>query len=92
MPASPKIERLDVRLPSDTKRAIERAAAQLGQSVSAFIVSTMTRHARRVLRNQSLFELSERDRDRFLAALDDTKARPNAALRRAAKRHKKLIG
>src|SRR5580692_11776877 len=61
MPASPpKTERLDVRLPSATKRTIEQAAAQLGQSVSTFIVTTMTQYAHKVLRDQSTFELSAR--------------------------------
>jgi uncharacterized protein (DUF1778 family) len=92
MATNSKAERLDLRLPAQAKRVIEQAAAQLGQSVSAFVVATATRHARELLRDQSTFELSARDRDRFLAALDDAKARPPAALRRAARRHKKLIG
>ena len=36
--------RLNFRLPVELKATIERAAAQLGQSVSDFAVSTLVRH------------------------------------------------
>lgn len=87
-----KNERLDVRLPRESKQLVEQAASQLGQSVSNFVVSTVTRRARKVLRDQSVIELSNRDRDRFLAALDDADLEPSPALLRAAERHAQLIG
>lgn len=87
-----KEERLDVRLSRASKQLVEQAASQLGESVSNFVVSTVTRRARRVLRDQSVIELSNRDRDRFLAALDDAELEPSPALRRAAERYKQLIG
>lgn len=83
--------RLNFRLPSDLKAVIEEAAASLGQSVSDFAVSTLVQQARSVLSQRDATVLSDRDRDRFVAILDDD-ALPNAALRQAAKRYKKNLG
>jgi flagellar hook protein FlgE len=50
-----------------------------------------TEAARRIVRQNSITVLSDRDRDIFLAMLD-ADAKPNAALRRAAKRYQKNHG
>jgi uncharacterized protein (DUF1778 family) len=93
MPASAKNDaRLNFRLPADLKAVIEEAAATLGQSVSDFAVSTLVRTARTVLRQQDVTELSARDRDLFIALLDDVEAKPNKALTAAARRYKKHLG
>ena len=84
--------RLNFRLPADLKEVIEEAAASLGQSVSDFAVSTLVQQARSVIEQQHITTLSNRDRDRFIALLDDAEARPNAALVKAAKRYKKNLG
>jgi len=80
--------RINVRLPSELKQTIEEAAATLGQSVSEFAVSTVVREARQILQEAQVTRLSNRDRDRFLAALDATDVPPNAALKVAAKRYR----
>lgn len=84
--------RLNFRLPSDLKEVIEEAAASLGQSVSDFAVSTLVQQARSVIEQRNVTILSDRDRDRFMALLDDIEARPNAALVKAARRYKKGLG
>ena len=81
--------RLNFRLPTDLKEIIEEAAAALGQSVSDFAVSTLVRQARAVIEQRNLTVLSDRDRDRFIALLDDAEGRPNAALLKGVKRYKK---
>lgn len=81
--------RLNFRLPSRLKRTIEQAAAQTGQSVSDFAISTLVRSAQEVMEQSTETRLSDRDRDLFLAMLDDVDARPNDALAEAAKRYKK---
>lgn len=81
--------RLNFRLPSHMKRTIEQAAAQTGQSVSDFAISTLVRSAQQVMEQSAETRLSDRDRDLFLAMLDDADARPNDALAAAAKRYKK---
>lgn len=84
--------RINVRLPSELKQTIEEAASALGQTVSEFAVSTVVREARQVLRDAQITRLSNRDRDRFLGALDAADAKPNAALKAAARRYGKLHG
>ncbi len=84
--------RLNFRLPTDLKEVIEEAATTLGQSVSDFAVSTLVRQARTVIEQRNVTVLGDRDRDPFIALLDDAEARPNPALLKAAKRYKKQLG
>ena len=83
-----KSERLDVRVNPEVKQEIEYAASLSGQTVSNFVLGATVRTAREVIRESSVIKLSNRDRDRFLAALDRDDAKPNAALVRAAERYK----
>jgi uncharacterized protein (DUF1778 family) len=87
-----KSDRLDVRLPTELKRLFEQAAGLTGQSVSDFVLGVTTRHAHKVIRDHKIIELSDKDRDIFLAALDRTEARPLPGLMRAAARHKRAVG
>jgi uncharacterized protein (DUF1778 family) len=84
--------RINFRLPASLKQTIERAAALTGQSVSEFAVSTLVRSARDVIHEHDRTELSNRDRDLFIALLDDADARPNKALAAAARRYKRRHG
>lgn len=84
--------RINVRLPTELKRTIEEAASALGQTVSEFAISTVVREARQILQDAQVTRLSHRDRDRFLAALDAVDAKPNAALKAAARRYGKRRG
>jgi uncharacterized protein (DUF1778 family) len=90
--ASASDARLNFRLPSDLKSVIEEAAASLGQTVSDFAIATLVQAAQRVIRDQSVTELTRRDRDAFLALLDDADLKPNRALRKAAAAYKKHFG
>jgi uncharacterized protein (DUF1778 family) len=90
--ADARSERLNLRLTADEKRSIARAAALAGQSLTDFVLSTVTRRSRRVIRDREVIRLADRDRDLFLAALDRIDARPLPGLRRAAGRHKKALG
>jgi len=85
-------QRLDLRIQGDQKRLIERAAALSGETLSTFVLGSTLRRASKVLREADVIELSNEARDRFLAALDDVDARPNAALMKAAERHEAMIG
>lgn len=84
--------RINVRLSSELKQTIEAAASALGQTVSEFAISTVVREARQVLHDAQITRLSNRDRDNFLKALDSIDAKPNAALKSAARRYGKLRG
>lgn len=84
--------RLNFRLTGELKETIEQAAAELGQTVSEFAVSTLVREAREVIQQSHQTRLSNRDRDLFLKALNDVDAKPNEALKSAAKRYRKRLG
>jgi uncharacterized protein (DUF1778 family) len=81
--------RLQLRLAADLKREIEEAAAHLGQSVSEFAISTLVQVARDVNEQQKITKLTNRDRDIFLAMLDDVDREPNKALIEAAEFYKR---
>jgi len=83
-------DRMDVRLASDHKALIERAAAYSGETLTGFAVSTLVREATRIVQEHEIVTLSERDRDRFVELLDNPPA-PGDALRRAAERQHNLI-
>jgi uncharacterized protein (DUF1778 family) len=77
---------LNVRLTEEHKQLIERAAEFLGQTIAAFTVSTLVQEAQRIVDRFSSLRLSDRDRDSFLAALNNPPD-PNERFRRAAKAH-----
>ena len=82
--------RLNFRVRPDIKDRIEKAATVSGKSITDFAVSTLSDTADEILERYKVAELSDRDRDIFLSLLDRAE-KPNRALRRAAKTHKKLI-
>jgi uncharacterized protein (DUF1778 family) len=84
--------RLNFRLPTELKEVIEQAAAHTGQTVSDFAVSTLVQSARSIIDEHDRTELTNRDRDIFVALLDDSKAKPNKALTAAARKYKKQVG
>jgi uncharacterized protein (DUF1778 family) len=84
--------RINFRLSSDLKKTIADAAAEMGQSIRDFAISTLVQAARKVLRDRQVTRLSERDRQLFAAMLDDESSKPNDALVKAAKRYKKQVG
>ena len=92
MATASKNERLDLRLPADQKKTIKRTAALSGQTVSNFVLGTVIRRSRKVIREAETVVVSDRDRARLLSALDDADATPNAALKRAAARYKTAVG
>jgi uncharacterized protein (DUF1778 family) len=83
---------LNLLLPTELKDVIEAAAARLGQSVSDYAVATLVQNARTVLQQHDVTMLSNRDRDIFVALLDDADDWPNKALVDAAKRYRKHFG
>ncbi len=82
--------RLDVRMPKRLKNKIARAAELSGQSLTNFVVATLSDAARKVLNEENLTVLCDRDRDAFLAILDSDRE-PSPALKRAAEFYKKHV-
>jgi len=71
--------RINLRTSLEVKEMIERAAAAVGATVSSFMLQNATEVARRVLAEQEVIVLSDRDRDAFLKAIDNP-AEPTQAL------------
>ena len=82
---------LDVHLPSGLKAVVEQAATHLGQTVSEFAAAALVRTAYDVIQQHERTQLSNRDRDVFLALLEDADAEPNDALQAAADHYKRQM-
>lgn len=78
--------RLDMRINFQAKSLIERAAALTGQTLTDFAVSNLVQLAVETIERHQRLEMTDRDRDRFLAALDRP-PKPLPALARAARLH-----
>ncbi len=92
MSRSTRGERIDLRISSELKRLIEKAAALSGMTTTSFIASTVVARSREVVREAEEIRLSNRDRDIFLSLLNEEGARPNAAMLEAARLHEQKIG
>lgn len=87
----PKIERLEARISCEQKKLFQRAADLQGRSLTDFVVGSAQEAAVRTVQEMEIIHLSLRDSQIFAEALLKPQA-PNAALRRAFRRHKDLIG
>jgi uncharacterized protein (DUF1778 family) len=76
------------QLPPEAKEAVERAAVLANLTVADFAISAVVTTANEML--QQTRTLSDRDRDLFLALLDEEQE-PNDALRDAFATHTRLI-
>ena len=75
------LSRINLRTTPGTKQVIEQAAEMLGTTVSAFMLQNAYDAAKRVLAEQQIMTLSNRDRDAFLEALNKPPA-PSKELRK----------
>ena len=71
--------RINLRTSPEAKALIERAAAIMGSTVSSFMLQNAYEAASRVVAQQEIITLSDRDRDAFLNALENP-AEPTQAL------------
>ena len=78
---TPHIEsaRINLRTSPEAKALIERAAAIMGSTVSSFMLQNAYEAARRLVAQQEVLTLSDRDRDAFISALESPAA-PTQAL------------
>ena len=80
-PARGATGRINLRASAVAKAVIERAAASLGTTVSAFMVQSAYDAAQKLVSQQELLAVSADDFAAFARALERP-ARPNAALKR----------
>ena len=80
-------ERIDARLPADTKQLIERAAGITGVTLSDFVISRAYEAATAVVHEYDAWTLNRRDSKAFIDSLLNP-SEPNEALKAAAERYK----
>lgn len=81
-----KENRLNIRCDSHTRQLLDKAANYSHLSISEFVLSNALASAQKVVQEHESITLKPKDFEAFLAALD-AQTKPNAALRRAFKRH-----
>jgi uncharacterized protein (DUF1778 family) len=87
---SDAVARINFRLPNEMKEVVERAATASGLTLTDFAIQALLERANEVLRDYEARKLSDRDRDQFLALLDEEPV-PHEALRAAFAAHDRLI-
>lgn len=90
--ASPvgKVARLETRISADLMEVLRRAAQLQDRTLTDFVVGAAQEAARKVIAEANVVRLSLGDQERFAAALIDP-PKPNAALKRAFARRRKLL-
>ncbi len=81
-----KENRLNIRCDNHARQLLDKAASYVHVSISEFVLSNALASAERVVQEYESITLKPKDFEAFLAALD-APAKPNAALKRASKRH-----
>lgn len=90
MKHKPDFERLEARISNEKKTFLKHAADLLGRTLTDFVVNSAYEVATRVIKEHEQIQLSVKDRDIFINALQNAPA-PSHALVSAAKRYKKEI-
>lgn len=89
--ASPKRDRLEVRINHEQKALLQQAAALEGRSLSDYLVSVALRAAEASLHDRMVITLSARDSVRFVEHLLNP-PEPSAPLMRASAHYRQLLG
>ncbi|MBF0436598.1 MAG: DUF1778 domain-containing protein [Magnetococcales bacterium] len=84
--ATSRNERIDLRVTTELKSILVRAASLAGMSVSSFLVSAASDRAREILAEHEKITLTPQDWQVFLAALDRDDP-PSPRLREAAQNY-----
>ncbi|MCC3862541.1 DUF1778 domain-containing protein [Emcibacteraceae bacterium Y4] len=88
--AETKADRLNLRLNSDVKTRVEKAASLEGKTVSRYIVDTIARTSAETISKHETMALSRLDADSFLDAL----SKPvvfNSAIQDALQQHGETV-
>ena len=85
-----KDARLNIRCDTQSRALLDRAAAYTRVSVSEFVLKNALATAEAVVQAHEAITLTGKDFRAFLAALD-APAKPNAAMKRALKRHAEQV-
>jgi len=89
MPTSPTA-RLEARISTELHATLKRAAELQDRTVTDFVIAAVQEAAQRAIQQAGVISLSLADQERFARALLSP-AKPNAALKRAFARRRKLV-
>ena len=89
-PKETRAARLEARIPLRVQAMLKRAVRLRGGSISEFVVRAVEEAATRAIDEERAIKLAREEQKQFVEALLKP-ARPNAALRKAAAAHHKLI-
>ena len=90
MPTVPATARLEARISAELHATLKRAAELQDRTVTDFVISAVQEAAHRAIQQAGVVTLSLADQERFARALISP-PKPNAALKRAFARRRKLI-
>lgn len=85
-----KSDRINLRLKSDAKRMLERAAGFEGQTISKFVLSSALARAKKTIQEHETMRLNAKDSEAFLNALSDP-IRFNTNLAAAFEEHDRRV-
>ena len=88
--ASSTTARLEARISPELHAALKRAAELQDRTVTDFVIAAVQEAAQRAIAQAGVISLSLADQERFATALLSP-PKPNAALKRAFARRRKLI-
>ncbi len=88
--SSEKSERLEARLSRRQKAVFQHAADLTGRSFTDFIISALQEAANKVIREHEVISLTAQESKKFADVLLNP-PKPNAALKKAAKRHQNFL-
>ena len=84
----PRDARFDVRVPQPVKEAVAYAAKLQGLNLSDFIVAAIANEAGRVINENHVIQLTLRDQQALLEALNAPAKEPTAKAKAAAEKYK----
>jgi uncharacterized protein (DUF1778 family) len=82
--------RLEARVPVQVYSRLRRAAELRGMTLTSYLIATAGEEARREVEEAEIMRLVREDQIRFAQALINP-PKPNARLRKAARRHAALV-
>jgi uncharacterized protein (DUF1778 family) len=90
MASAPATARLEARISAELHATLKRAAELQDRTVTDFVIAAVQEAAQRAIQQAGVITLSLADQERFARALLSP-PKPNAALKRAFARQRKLI-
>lgn len=89
MPTAGK-EKVSARIPRESRKLLEKAAALSGATLNQFVMQAAVKEAQTLLAREQTIVLTEADAEQFFAALAHPPA-PNSALRKAARAYRRSV-